>query len=111
MLFRSTTWVSALPSLGWATSIKASNYTASANDQIFCNTSGGAVTITLPASATIGQSVKVIDYAGTWGTNNCTVGRNGNRINGDASDLVLDLNNGWVELIYADATQGWRVIQ
>ena len=56
--------------------IKTSNYTASDGDNLFADTSGGAFTITLPASPSIGNQVKIIDAEGTFGTNNLTVGRN-----------------------------------
>ena len=67
-----TNWydIFSLAGLGEAWQIKTSNYTASDGDNLFVDTSGGAVTITLPASPSIGNQVKIIDAEGTFGTNN-----------------------------------------
>jgi hypothetical protein len=51
-----------------------SPYTASDGDNIFVDCSSDVVTITLPASPTIGMQVKVIDGTGSAGTNNITRG-------------------------------------
>ena len=56
--------------------IKTANFTAVAGEGYFVNTTGGVITATLPASATIGNEVSIIDYAGTADTNNITIGRN-----------------------------------
>jgi len=96
--------------LAYNTVIKTTTYTAVTGDEIFANSSGGAFTITLPASPTIGNRVKIIDYSGNWATNNVTVGRNSQNINGSAANLTLNINNAWVELIFVDATQGWRIV-
>ena len=99
------------PAGGFSTSIKTSTYTAVSGDEIFGDTDTiGAFTIDLPASATIGDRVRILDAKDNWATNNLTVGRNGHNINGDASDLVLDIDGAWVELIYMDVTEGWRIM-
>ena len=49
--------------------VKTGNFTAAAGQGVFCNTSGGAFTLTLPAG-TIGDEVSFIDYAGTFDSNN-----------------------------------------
>ncbi len=74
------------------------------------NTTGGTITMTLPASASAGDTIKVVDYARTFGTNKLTIGRNSQNINGAASDLDLTKNNTATQLIYVDATEGWRVV-
>ena len=56
--------------------IKTGNYTASAGEGVFANTTSGAFTVTLPASPSLGDEVSIVDYAGTLDTNNLTVGRN-----------------------------------
>ena len=56
--------------------VKTTNFTAVAGEGYFVNTTGGVITATLPASATIGNEVSIIDYAGTADTNNITIARN-----------------------------------
>ena len=83
------------------------NVTAIAGDQILANTTGGAFTVTLPASPVVGDEVVVIDARGTLATNNLTVARNGEPINTGTSDLVLNTNGQAITLVYVDATRGW----
>ena len=45
-----------------------------------------------------------------FATANCSIGRNGSNINGEASDLVMNKNNSTLQLIYVDATEGWRSV-
>ena len=89
----------------------SSNGTILANkEQAFCNTSGGAFTITLPAAPVKGDSVRIFDVNKTFDTQNLTVARNGNPIMGDASDLVVSTEGAAFELVFYDGTQGWRII-
>jgi len=73
----------------------------------FVNTTSGAVTMTLPSSAVRGDEVWIVDYAGTFDTNNLTVGRNSHKIQGDASDLTVSTERAGFTLVYVDSTQGW----
>ena len=84
-----------------------SNYTAVNRDCLLAHTGNGAFTITLPASPTQGMFVKIADAGGTFATNNLTVARNGSNILGSATDLVLDVNNDSVYLVYYGGTRGW----
>jgi len=87
--------------------IKTTTYTAVAGEGIFANTSGGAWTLTLPASPTIGDEVSVVDYAGTFDTYNLTVGRNSKNIQGAAADLTVATERAAFTLVFSDNTQGW----
>jgi len=87
--------------------VKTTTYTAVAGQGIFANTSGGAWTLTLPSSPTIGDEVSVIDYAGTFDTNNLTIGRNSQNIQGSASDLTVATERAGFTLVFTDGTQGW----
>ena len=88
-------------------SVKTGNYTASAGEGIFANTTSTAFTVTLPASPSIGDEVSIKDYAGTFDTNNLTVGRNSQPIEGVAADLTVSVERAGFTLAYSDSTQGW----
>jgi len=77
----------------------------------FVDTTSGAFSMTLPASASLGDEVHIIDYAGTFDTNNCTVARNSHNISGAASDLVVATERAAFKLVYVDATQGWLLTE
>ncbi len=87
--------------------VKTTTYTAVAGQGIFANTSGGAWTLTLPSSPSIGDEVAVVDYAGTFDTNNLTIGRNGKNIQGSAADLTVATERAGFTLVFTDDTQGW----
>ena len=77
----------------------------------FVNTTSSAFTMTLPASPSIGDFIHIIDYAATFDTNNCTVGRNSQKILGASSDLVVATERAAFQLVFVDATQGWLLTE
>ena len=87
------------------------NYTAVDGDQLLVNTSAtgvnAAVTITLPASPSVGDEVTIIDSGNFAASNNITVNRNGSPINGDTSNLTVNTNSAAFTLVYANAARGW----
>ena len=104
-----TNWydIFSLAGLGEAWQDKSGNYTAADGDNLFVDTSGGTVTITLPASPSIGNQVKIIDSHGTAATNNITVGRNSQKIQGTAADLTISTNRAGIALVFYDSDNGW----
>jgi hypothetical protein len=94
----------------WDTTVKTSGFTATSGDGFFCNTTSAAFTVTLPASPSAGDIVAVRDYAQTFATNNLTIGRNSEPIDGITTDLILSTNGDGVTLIYVDGTQGWKSV-
>ena len=84
--------------------VKTSAYTALAGDQIIVNSSS-AVTITLPASASAGNTVTIKATGG--GT--VTVGRNSQNINSSAEDGTLSSGNA-TQLVFVNSTIGFLEI-
>jgi len=96
--------------VNWQTSIKTANFTATSGEGYFCDTNGGAFTVTLPSSPSAGDIVSVADYSTTFQTNNLTIGRNSSNIQGSAADVVLTNNGLAITLVYADSTKGWITV-
>lgn len=86
----------------------SSNITLSSSNRYFVNTSA-ARTLTLPASPEISDEIQIIDSLGTSSQYNITVARNGNKINGQTNNLIIDTNGGWYTLVYTGADYGWKV--
>ena len=86
----------------------SSNITLVAFNSYFIDTTA-ARTLTLPASATLGDEIHLFDVSGTSFTNNITVANNGLNIRGSAQSLTINVNYAAVVLVYLGATYGWRV--
>lgn len=77
-----------------------SNFTAAPGNNYLTDTSGGAITATLPAGTT-GATIRFVDATESWGTNNLTITpASGEEIDLLATDesLICDVVRGWVEL-------------
>ena len=92
----------------WQTgSIKTATFTAVNGEGYFCNTSGGAFTVNLPAG-TAGAIFAVADYTRTFGSNTLTIAANGSeKIGGYAQDAELTTNGETATFVYVDANEGW----
>ena len=95
--------------VSWDSSIQTSNFTATAGEGYFVNTAGGAITVTLPASPSLGDEVSIVDYTGTFATNNLTINPNGNKIRGGTVNKILNANNKALTLVFTDSTEGWVI--
>ena len=99
---------------GAAWAIKTAAYTAVAGDGVMVDTSSAAITITLPISSgppSVGDFVRVLDATGDAATNNITVARNGNNIQGASADLTIATARAAIGLVYVNAAQGWVLIE
>ena len=97
--------------VNWQTTPKTATFTAVNGEGYFCNTSGGAFTVNLPAGSA-GAIVSLSDYARTWQTNALTVSPNGSeKIGGEASDATLNTEGQSVTFVYVDGTEGWINVQ
>jgi hypothetical protein len=102
----SITIANSAPSVAWQ-SVQTSGFTAVAGRGYPCNTTSAAFTVTLPASPAAGDAITLVDYAGTFATNNVTLALNGNKLNSSTSDGILKVAREGISIVYIDATQGW----
>ena len=66
-----------------------------------------SLTLTLPASPSLGDSIKISNLSDTA---TCVLGRNGNKIMDVAEDLTLDTASASFELIWSGSAKGWVII-
>lgn len=85
--------------------LKTTNYTAVAKDQLICNHASTPFTITLPSGPTAMDTVLICNA----GAATVTVARNSSNINSLAQDATL-VQNTSAQLVYVDSTIGWFVI-
>ena len=57
-----TTGTEGAKSITWNTTVQTGNFTAVANTNYLVNTTSGAITVTLPSSPTLGNTVTIADY-------------------------------------------------
>jgi hypothetical protein len=88
-------------------SVQTTGFTAVAGKAYPCNTTSSAFTVTLPASPSVGDTIILLDYAGTFDTNNLTVNPNSNKLEGSTDIQLLKGDREGVTLVYIDSTQGW----
>jgi len=85
-----------------------SNITALSGRRYAVDTTA-ARTITLPAAPGVGDEVQIMDATGTAATNNITVLRNGNKINGLLEDAIIDIDMDMASFVYTGSAIGWRL--
>jgi len=93
-------------SVEWQSAIKTSSFQSITGQGYFVNTTASAVTVTMPATASVGDIVSIVDYAGTAQTNNITITAALN-INGSANDVKINYERGAVSIVYSGTIQGW----
>ena len=102
-------WATVVAGAAWV--IKTAAYTAVNGDGVMVDTSSSAITITLPASPVLGNFVRIMDQTGNAATNNITVGRNSEKIQGASADLTIQTARASIGLVYSNTAQGWILIE
>ena len=95
--------------ISWQSVVTASTLTAVAGNGYPIDTTSNACTITLPASASLGDQIIFTDYARNWGTNGIELDSNGLNYQGDddSFDVEYSTDGQSVHIVYVDATKGW----
>jgi len=81
--------------------------TIQAGAKLFIDTTGGAFTVTLPASPAVGDEVHFIDSRFNFDSAALTVGRNSSKIANATSDLVVNTEGAGFGLVFSGSNIGW----
>jgi len=92
-----------------STIVTGSTLTAVAGRGYWINTTSNQCTITFPSSASVGDTIELVDYARTWGTNKIIIDSNGLNYQGDPDTYTVEYNTGGqaLRIVYSGATKGW----
>ena len=82
--------------------------TLAVGSQYLADTSAAAFTVLLPPSPNVGDEIIVADAQQTWPTNNLTIGRNGQAMNGTTENLTCNVS-ARISLVFVGGAQGWEV--
>ena len=95
--------------ISWQSVETGSTMTAVAGNGYWINTTSNACTITLPSSASAGDTIIFGDYARTWGTNGIVIDSNGLNYQSDDDTFTVEYGTDGLVLgiTYMDSTQGW----
>ncbi|NWJ44121.1 hypothetical protein HX837_07995, partial [Marine Group I thaumarchaeote] len=83
--------------------------TAVAGEGYWINTTSNTCTITLPSSASAGDTIIFADYARNWGTNGIIIDSNGLNYQGDDDSFDVEYGTDGLALsiTYMNSTKGW----
>jgi len=94
--------------ISWQSVETGSTMTAVAGNGYPIDTSSNECTITLPASASVGDTLVFSDYARNWATNKIIIDSNGLNYQSKTDWTVEYTTDGLsLAITYMDATQGW----
>jgi hypothetical protein len=89
--------------------LKSSSFTAVAGHKYQVDTTSGGVTVTLPASASVMDTIEIADATLNWNTHNVTLGRNGLKINNGTADYAASVQGNKLSVVYISAGYGWSI--
>ena len=93
-------------SISWQP-VQNTNFIAVAGNGYGVNTATNSVVITLPSSPTVGQQIQLFDYAQTFSANGIILYPNGNKINGNTVNVLVQSSGSSFGLVYYDTAKGW----
>jgi len=94
--------------IAWQAVTTATTLTAVAGRGYPIDTTSNACTVTLPASASVGDQIIFTDYARNFSTNALTINQNSLNYQGYSSpNPEYDTAGESIHIVYMDATKGW----
>ena len=100
-------WADLSTGTAWQ-AVKTASFTAVAGNGYPCNTTSATFTATLPAAASVGDTIEFMDYSRTWGSNALKLNQNSLNYQSNTSpNPVYNTTGESLRIVYVDATQGW----
>lgn len=93
---------------GWV-NISADTSTTQGLSYLVDTSAVSKLSVYLPTSPSVGNTVRFVDAASSFATNGLDVRRNGQPIMGLSEDMSATTNNAAFGLVYQGATNGWRL--
>lgn len=90
----------------WQSTPKTSDFTAVSGEGYFVDTTSSAVTVTLPSSPSVGDSISIVDQGGAAGSN-AIVLASANKIQNSTDNKELVISNISINVVYSGAAKGW----
>jgi len=91
----------------WTPTVQNTSFIAVKNNGYLVNTATGNVTVTLPASPTVGDNITFVDYGGNFSANALIFYPNGSKINANTINVALTTSTASIGLVYTDNNKGW----
>jgi len=91
----------------WQAVVTGTTLTAVAGKGYPINTTSNVCTVTLPASASVGDQIVFTDYARTWATYAVTLDQGSLKFQSGDTNPIYDTAGESVHIVYMDVTQGW----
>ena len=89
----------------------STNIEIDSNSKNIIDTTTNPINLTLPPGPGFGTEVRIIDGGANAGSNNITIQRNAENIMGADSDLIIDIDEAAIGLVYYNTTRGWILIE
>lgn len=92
----------------WQATPKTANFPAVSGEGYFIDTTSSAVTVTLPSSPSVGDSVSIVDQGGS-ASSNAIVLASANKIQNSTDNKELVVSNISINVVYSGVGKGWLV--
>ena len=93
--------------IAWQAVTTGTTLTAVAGRGYPIDTTSNVCTVTLPASASVGDQIIFTDYARTWATYAVTLDQGSLKYQSQAANPVYNTDGASLHIVYMDVTQGW----
>ena len=115
LIYDGTYWVTAVPAIGGGGTTElwkniSDDYLSISGDKLLVDSTSESITITLPASPSIGEQIEIVDVTGNAAANNIIIDRNSNLIYGLTNNLSMIVNRSSIRMVYTGATLGWTSV-